>query len=144
MTATIAQIIEMTADAHGLTADDLCGVGRTRQIAWARQEAMYVCREVTDSSFPSIGKAFNRDHSTVQHAHRQVSSRMADPETRQRVERIAQLALTTTPNFVERSLTITGITKLRLIAREGAALAQIYGQTGCEAQFTAIAEQLGA
>lgn len=144
MTATIPQIIEITADVHGLTADDLRGPSRLRPIAWARQEAMYVAREVGDHSFPVIGRAFSRDHSTVKHAYGQVSKRMSDPETEQRVERIAEIAIMTTPNFVDRSIAITGITKLRLIAREGAALARIYGQMGCEDQFNAIAEQLGA
>jgi chromosomal replication initiator protein len=41
---------------------------RTQHVAFCRQVAMYLCRKLTDSSFPAIGAAFGRDHSTVIHA----------------------------------------------------------------------------
>ena len=42
---------------------------RSRDIAFQRQLAMYLCRELTDLSLPKIGQAFGgRDHTTVLHA----------------------------------------------------------------------------
>ena len=49
--------------------EDLSAKKRTRQIAFPRQIAMYLCRELMDASLPQIGQAFGgRDHSTVIHA----------------------------------------------------------------------------
>ena len=38
---------------------------RTLRFSTARQIAMYLCRELTEESYPAIGRAFHRDHSTV-------------------------------------------------------------------------------
>ena len=47
---------------------------RTRDIAYPRQICMYLCRELTELSYPQIGKYFgNRDHSTVLHAYEKIS-----------------------------------------------------------------------
>ena len=49
--------------------DDLSSKKRTRELAYARQIAMYLVRELTNMSLPKIGETFgNRDHSTVMHA----------------------------------------------------------------------------
>jgi len=47
---------------------------RVRQVAHARQVAMYLSRKLTSSSFPEIGKAFQKDHSTVISAVRKVEA----------------------------------------------------------------------
>ncbi|MDO4552651.1 MAG: chromosomal replication initiator protein DnaA [Bacillota bacterium] len=48
---------------------DLEGAKRTRELAYPRQIAMYLCRNLTDLSLPKIGEAFGgRDHTTVLHA----------------------------------------------------------------------------
>src|SRR5579885_1735342 len=47
---------------------DLKSKRRTQHIAFCRQVAMYLCRKITESSFPAIGESFGRDHSTVIHA----------------------------------------------------------------------------
>lgn len=53
---------------------ELCGKRRLRRIAYPRQIAMYLCRELTQGSFPQIGYAFGgRDHTTVMHAHHKIS-----------------------------------------------------------------------
>ncbi|NLL04608.1 MAG: chromosomal replication initiator protein DnaA [Clostridiaceae bacterium] len=49
--------------------DDFKSKKRSRDIAFPRQIAMYLCRELTDMSLPKIGQAFGgRDHTTVIHA----------------------------------------------------------------------------
>ena len=39
---------------------------------------MYLCRKLTDSSFPTIGESFGRDHSTVIHACNLIARRVAN------------------------------------------------------------------
>ena len=50
---------------------------RSRRSRAARQVAMYLCRKMTDSSFPTIGEHFARDHSTVIHAYNLIARRIA-------------------------------------------------------------------
>jgi len=62
-------IIETVADAYGFTPSDLTARCRVQPLAFARQVAMFLCRELTDESLVSIGMAFEgRDHGTVIHA----------------------------------------------------------------------------
>ncbi|MBV9163495.1 MAG: chromosomal replication initiator protein DnaA [Pseudonocardiales bacterium] len=72
-------IMAVTAEFFGLTIDDLCGPGKTKHVAQARQIAMYLCRELTDLSLPRIGQTFGgRDHTTVMHADRKIRKEMAE------------------------------------------------------------------
>jgi hypothetical protein len=48
-----------------MSPSDIVGPSRERKFAYARQLAMMICHEYTNASFPEIGRAFNRDHSTV-------------------------------------------------------------------------------
>lgn len=61
----------------GVTPTEMRGPRQTRAVAWARQAAMAAVREETPYSLPKIGRAFNRDHTTVLHALRQHEARMA-------------------------------------------------------------------
>ena len=45
--------------------DDIKGVKRTKDIAYARHITIYMIRKLTDMSLPQIGKLFNRDHTTI-------------------------------------------------------------------------------
>jgi chromosomal replication initiator protein len=64
---------------------------KTAEVVIARQVAMYLSRQLTDSSLKSIGTAFGgRDHSTVIHACDTVTSRMSsNPSFRERVDKIS-------------------------------------------------------
>ena len=71
-------IMSETAQYYGFTIDDLCGPSRSRTLVVARQVAMYLCRELTDLSFPKVGQAFGgRDHTTVMHAERKIRKEIA-------------------------------------------------------------------
>lgn len=62
-------ILNTTASMYGLSVDDLKGTSRKRPVVIARQVAMYVIRELTDLSYPAIGKTFgDKDHTTVMHS----------------------------------------------------------------------------
>lgn len=66
---TIASIQEAVSDRFGMTVAELCSQKRSQSIAYPRQVAMYLSRELTDASLPKIGKEFGgRDHTTVIHA----------------------------------------------------------------------------
>lgn len=76
---TPTDIITTTAQYFQLTFDDLVGTSRTKNIAMARQIAMYMAREMTSLSLVDIGEIFGgRDHSTVMHACRKISSEMSE------------------------------------------------------------------
>ena len=63
---------------YGVTRDELVGDKRTRRIVGPRQVAMYLSRELTDSSLPSIGREFGgRDHTTVMYAVQKIGKQMA-------------------------------------------------------------------
>ncbi|MDK8450571.1 chromosomal replication initiator protein DnaA [Corynebacterium mastitidis] len=87
---TPTAIIEVTAEYFGITTDALCGVGKTRAVAHARQLAMYLCRELTDLSLPRIGAQFGgKDHTTVMYADRKIRKEMK--EKRDTYDEIQQL-----------------------------------------------------
>lgn len=62
-------IINHICKIYGMRSEDLTGKKRSKQIALARQIAIYLSRRLTDASLPQIGESFgDRDHSTVIHA----------------------------------------------------------------------------
>jgi chromosomal replication initiator protein len=66
---TIERIQELVCERFGVTMAELTGDRRSQNIVYPRQVAMYLSRELTDSSLPKIGKEFGgRDHTTVIHA----------------------------------------------------------------------------
>ncbi|MGX7823744.1 chromosomal replication initiator protein DnaA [Actinokineospora sp. 24-640] len=74
-----ATIMAVTAEYFGVSIDDLCGPGKTKALAQARQISMYLCRELTDLSLPKIGQTFGgRDHTTVMHADKKIRKEMAE------------------------------------------------------------------
>jgi chromosomal replication initiator protein len=90
---TIAEI-QAAACAHfGLSPDELISPARGARVAWPRQLAMYLSRELTDESLPAIGRQFGgRDHTTVLHAWRRASARIsADDACRESVEKLRQV-----------------------------------------------------
>jgi chromosomal replication initiator protein len=66
---TIARIQEAVSQRFGVTHEELVSPRRSQAVAYPRQVAMYLSRELTDASLPMIGKEFGgRDHTTVIHA----------------------------------------------------------------------------
>jgi chromosomal replication initiator protein len=66
---SVERIQETVVERFGITLQELTGDRRSQSIVYPRQVAMYLCRELTDSSLPKIGKKFGgRDHTTVIHA----------------------------------------------------------------------------
>lgn len=92
-TLSIALIQETVAKYFKLTIADLNGKKRNRNIAFPRQIAMYLARELTESSLPKIGGSFGgRDHTTVMHAHDKIKKQYADNQkTASTIDEIRQL-----------------------------------------------------
>jgi chromosomal replication initiator protein len=87
---TVGDIQQHTCEAFGLSMEDLLSTSRAAPVAWPRQVAMYLARELTDQTLPAIGRAFGgRNHTTVMHACRRTAERMAsDPEAYDTVRRL--------------------------------------------------------
>jgi chromosomal replication initiator protein len=72
---TIERIQEVVCDRFSMSLEELCSHKRTQNIVYPRQVAMYLSRELTDSSLPKIGKHFgDRDHTTVLHANAKIQN----------------------------------------------------------------------
>ena len=71
---TIPRIQEAVSQRFGVTLEELVSPRRSQAVAYPRQVAMYLSRELTDASLPMIGKEFGgRDHTTVIHAKDKIS-----------------------------------------------------------------------
>ena len=71
---TLELIQEIVSSYFKIKMEDLLAKKRTRNLAFPRQIAMYLSRELTDTSLPRIGELFGgRDHTTVIHAHDKIA-----------------------------------------------------------------------
>jgi chromosomal replication initiator protein len=97
---TVSEIQLATCAHFELSSEELLSSARTARIAWPRQVAMYLARELTGESLPAIGRHFGgRDHTTVLHAWRRTSARIAaDTAARESVENLCQ---TLDPTFID-------------------------------------------
>ncbi|CAN5560302.1 hypothetical protein BH24ACT26_BH24ACT26_00270 [soil metagenome] len=74
--------ISVAAEYFDVTADQIRSPSRARPLVNARQMAMYLCRELTDLSFPMIGQRFGgRDHSTVIYAINKVRDQLKESQS---------------------------------------------------------------
>ncbi len=82
---SIDAIQKKVAEHFDIRLADMTSKRRPENIAFPRQIAMFLSRQMTESSLSTIGEAFGgRDHGTVLHACRQVKDRMeVDPNVRQ-------------------------------------------------------------
>ena len=88
---TLESIQRAVAEQYDIRLGDMTSKQRPQAIAFPRQVAMYLCRDLTDHSLPSIGEAFGRNHATVMHACSLVNNRMkTDAALRQTVAVLRQ------------------------------------------------------
>ena len=79
---SIDHIQHTVSERFGLSINELCGDRRSQNIVYPRQVAMYLSRELTDSSLPKIGKEFGgRDHTTVIHATSKIARLIREDRT---------------------------------------------------------------
>ena len=89
---TIDHIQRRVGDFFGLKLSDLKAKNRTRAIAFPRQVAMYLARQMTHSSLSEIGRAFGgKDHTTVLHAVDKIQTLMqTDPKLHKTIDGLIQ------------------------------------------------------
>ncbi len=76
---TTQHIMEVVGEKYNVKIEEFIAKKRTKSIAFPRQIAMYLSRELTDLSLPKIGDEFGgRDHTTVLHAHDKISKLLVD------------------------------------------------------------------
>jgi chromosomal replication initiator protein len=103
---TVAEIQRVTCAHFGLSSEELLSSARTARIAWPRQIAMYLARELTGESLPAIARQFGgRDHTTVLHAWRRTSTRIAsDDSSREAVENLCRMLEPANPHHLNNTL----------------------------------------
>ncbi|ASS73551.1 chromosomal replication initiation protein DnaA [Tumebacillus algifaecis] len=89
---TIPAIQKVTGEHFDMKLEDFKAKKRTKAIAYPRQIAMYLARELTDFSLPKIGEEFGgRDHTTVIHAHEKIAKELqTDFTLRQTIETLKE------------------------------------------------------
>ncbi|MEK7710025.1 MAG: chromosomal replication initiator protein DnaA, partial [candidate division NC10 bacterium] len=89
---TIEQIQRKVSDFFGMKLSDLKAKTRTRAIAFPRQIAMYLARQLTTASLLEIGRAFGgKDHTTVLHAVGKITRLIQeDPKLRKTIDALTQ------------------------------------------------------
>lgn len=88
---SLSSIQRAVAAHYDIRIADMSSTQRPRSIAVPRQVAMYLCRELTPSSLPDIGVAFNKTHATVLHAYNAVKNRMdVDADLKRSVQDISR------------------------------------------------------
>jgi hypothetical protein len=70
------RIVVDTSDKYSVSIEDIMSSSRNRTLVLARQEAMYRARIEVGTSFPEIGRYFNKDYSTVAHSVKAHTKRM--------------------------------------------------------------------
>lgn len=91
---TIDHIQRVVADFYNLSHNDLRGKKRTKAIAFPRQIAMYITREITEYSTTEVGIEFGgRDHTTVMHACQRIDSKLkSDPNLEPIIQRLIRMS----------------------------------------------------
>ncbi len=78
---TAVDILKVVAAHYGIKVSDLKSKSNARPIAYPRQVAMYICKELTDLSYPEIGKIFNnKHHSTVMYSVEKIDQLIQDDQ----------------------------------------------------------------
>lgn len=90
---TIEGIMDVVADHYSIKVAEMKSKRRTRNITFPRQVAMYLARDLTESSLPEIGQAFGgRDHSTVIHAIEKIETELKmDPSLQSTIAELTNL-----------------------------------------------------
>jgi len=99
---SIDMIKKISAEYYSIRIDDMSAKIRTREIATARQVAMFLSRELTSASLPKIGEEFGgRDHTTVLHACEKIrQSLKGDEAVAEAVKNITSTIKKFTPSAV--------------------------------------------
>jgi chromosomal replication initiator protein len=89
---TIDNILRVVADYYKLSYNDIKGKKRTKNIAFPRQVAMYIARDITEYSTTELGFEFGgRDHTTVMHGCQKIEERLKlDPNLESTIQALVR------------------------------------------------------
>lgn len=89
---TIESIQKEVSSYYELDLRELISKKRNKHISYPRQIAMYLCRKLTDASYPQIGEQFGgRDHTTVMHAYDKIEKEfISDQEVSQLIDELSK------------------------------------------------------
>ena len=89
---TAAEIVKFVARHYGLRVNEIKSKNNSKQIAFPRQVAMYICKQKTELSYPEIGKVFNdKHHSTVMYSVDKIEKlRSSDPDLERTLAKMLQ------------------------------------------------------
>ncbi len=92
---TLGEIQKRVAEYFQIDVAEMRGARRQRSVLYPRQIAMFLCRRLTEASFPEIGRAFGgRDHTTVLHAVEKIEQEIVqDIHKKQTIEQLNRLVL---------------------------------------------------
>ena len=84
--AVPAEILKTVASHYGLRVSDMKAKSNAKPVAFPRQVAMYLCRKLTNLSYPEIGRLFNdKHHSTVMHSVEKIERMIEDDQDFRRI-----------------------------------------------------------
>ncbi len=80
MSVTVDKVFSAVYSKYGISKEDLLGNKRNKEIAFARHVAIYLIKEVTEMSFPNVGKIFGKNHSTMIASYEKIQKKISmDP-----------------------------------------------------------------
>ena len=78
VSVTVDKIFNAVFKKYGISKEVLTGNKRNKEIALARHITIFLIREITEMSFPSIAKIFEKDHSTIISSHRLIENKILE------------------------------------------------------------------
>ena len=89
---TVEKVLSLVAQTFSVPQEELKGRKRTKEIAFARNAAIYIIRKITDLSLPATGRFFDRDHSTIHSAVTSIEAEIKTNSTlNNQIEEISKL-----------------------------------------------------
>lgn len=80
-TITPEYIVDIVAEHFDITADDIKGSKRSNKIAFPRQIAMYLCREMTNVRLEAIGQYLGKDHTTIMYGSNKIEAELENSDS---------------------------------------------------------------
>lgn len=85
-------IINKVAEYYKITSEDILSTKKSKEVLYPRQIAMYLCGQMTNESFNSIGKIFGRNHSTIKNGINKIEMQQeSDSEISKEIENIKKM-----------------------------------------------------
>lgn len=126
----ISDIQSLVCERYGVSRNKLLGDSQSKKVYRARQIGFWLCREITHHSHPTIGRFFNRDHTTVMHGVARIEEmRMADSSFACELDELLALF---GPTRFEKEIAATVLERAKAFAL--AEVERVFAELGCKSQ----------